>query len=342
MVLPFVGMSIGFLVAAGFRISGLWHFDFGPWIWLWCLTAVVFAVLWLIAHFGWDEKWSFDKHYILVPITVSVLLLNTYGYILPVVRPLTLFGFFLGMFFMVGRASFKGAAAAVLAMATGYGATAVTLASQGRVDLFTELGWLVALLALGLYSAVLLNRTFEDRRHLKQLRKQLEMLAVTDALTGIPNRRYLETRIEQELSRLDRTGVTFAVAMMDIDHFKRFNDRHGHPAGDEVLVELGEIMRQELREYDVGARYGGEEFAVLLCNVDRNTAVYVMERIRRRIERHPFPYEAGALRGDTSQKLTISIGVAVCEELSEVEELFRRADAALYRAKGEGRNRVCM
>lgn len=173
------------------------------------------------------------------------------------------------------------------------------------------------------------------RKHFVQSRV-LDRLANTDALTGLPNRRAFISRLKAELSRHNRYGAPFAVAMADADHFKRINDEHGHDAGDQALRELGRRFQAELRDSDLVARLGGEEFAVILSETDAEVAVRVCERIRQAIAEEPI-----ALNGHQTARLSISIGLVTPGKTgTTVDDLLKRADDAMYRAKGQGRNQV--
>lgn len=167
---------------------------------------------------------------------------------------------------------------------------------------------------------------------------RLEQLAQTDPLTQLLNRRALTERISAEMDRALRYDATLALLMIDLDHFKRVNDTHGHLVGDDVLRDMGRLLRDTIRGHDIAARYGGEEFLVLLPETDDAGAEAFAERIRLVVEAHPFAREAMA----EPLRLTASIGVAVfpAARIENVEDLFARADAALYRAKADGRNRV--
>lgn len=173
--------------------------------------------------------------------------------------------------------------------------------------------------------------------HDRLLLEQLHRVAITDSLTRLYNRRHLQTILAKECARAVRHGLKLAVAMLDIDHFKRINDTHGHAAGDVVLIEVGRRLQQSVRESDSVFRYGGEEFAVLLPETSQQHAVKAIERLRRAIAASPVPTQAGPLM------VTISAGVAGRDAGAPLdgEALLRRADQALYLAKQQGRNRVC-
>ncbi len=170
-----------------------------------------------------------------------------------------------------------------------------------------------------------------NRRLLIALRGQ----ASTDARTGLANSRAFDRALENALA--SRTAdETIAVLMLDLDHFKDFNDRHGHPSGDEALRTLGEVLRSCMRDGDLAARYGGEEFAVMLPRVDPAAAVTIAQRIRARTESTIVSLAPGI-----TDRITISIGVAVAPiQALERISLLRIADEALYQAKADGRNRV--
>lgn len=174
-------------------------------------------------------------------------------------------------------------------------------------------------------------------------RSRLVRSGITDVLTGLYNRRYLQHRLVDELARARRDNRPLACVMLDVDHFKPVNDHWGHQAGDKVLAQIAQVIREECRESDVPIRYGGEEFAVLLPGAGMAEASGIAERIREAIEISEF-----ALPGGNALRLTISAGVS-CARLGRHDEelklrgdqLIAEADMQLYRAKSAGRNRVC-
>lgn len=181
----------------------------------------------------------------------------------------------------------------------------------------------------------LLERTIRNVRHrymLEQERKrmmqELEELSITDELTGLANRRHLDKRLAEETRRSERTNEIFSVLMIDLDHFKKVNDKHGHQAGDEVLQQCAETLEQTIRATDFVARFGGEEFCVLLPDTSHPGGQHAGERARKAIARLPEPVP------------TISVGVAYWEPHASADELIARADEALYKAKETGRDRV--
>ena len=169
---------------------------------------------------------------------------------------------------------------------------------------------------------------------LRESRQALERLSATDPLTGLFNRRWMMDALENEVRRSRRLKHKFAVIMADVDHFKRFNDAHGHPAGDAVLKRVAEILREATRDVDVVARYGGEEFFVMMPETEGEGGADVADRVRERLAAEPLP------GGGT---VTLSFGVAEFPAHGDVgETLIAIADAALYQAKREGRDRVVM
>lgn len=170
-----------------------------------------------------------------------------------------------------------------------------------------------------------------DREELKEKAGEFQQLSVTDELTGLLNRRYIDERLFEEVKRSNRHGYPMSFLMLDVDHFKSYNDNFGHPEGDEALKLVASVIRETLRGADVAARYGGEEFAILLPQTNNDEAAMIAERIRFNIEQTQFPKRA----------VTVSIGVASCSsDLCSTEGLKKASDIALYGAKELGRNTV--
>lgn len=176
---------------------------------------------------------------------------------------------------------------------------------------------------------------------LKQRIHQLERLSIVDGLTGLYNKKYLYEFAKREVKRSERLGLSASCIMMDIDHFKKINDRFGHPLADQVLSELGQILGEIVRGYDFASRYGGDEFTIILPQQHRpEDADKVAERIRSSVEAHEF---SGKTRTKAVKiKITVSLGVATYpgKDVSDYENLIEKADEALYQAKLSGRNRT--
>jgi len=188
-----------------------------------------------------------------------------------------------------------------------------------------------------------MNRELEAKIHertheLAEANTRLAQLAVTDGLTGLYNHRHFHERLALEVERSQRSGLPLSLLMLDVDHFKQFNDAYGHPAGDEVLRQLARVLADTRRANDVVARYGGEEFAVVLYEASREYVAEVLTRIQRSIAELNIPHEASRV----ASRLTVSIGAAFILPSSSrtYEGLIQLADEALYGAKEQGRNRV--
>lgn len=167
-------------------------------------------------------------------------------------------------------------------------------------------------------------------------RAKLYTLATKDGLTGLFVVRHFSLLLEAEVNRLESSRGRLSILMSDIDHFKKVNDTYGHQVGDFILREIASILMSCCRQLDVPSRYGGEEFIVMLPGADINDAATVAERIRSSVERHHFKI------GDSTYRVTISLGVATYEKGDTKNGLINKADSALYEAKTEGRNKVCL
>lgn len=186
-----------------------------------------------------------------------------------------------------------------------------------------------------------LRRVVEEKEELMHRLEELNLVlatqASTDALTGLPNRRALEDALTRDIARTTRSAMPLSVILLDVDHFKRFNDTYGHLVGDQVLRHLGGIVQRSLRDGDFVARYGGEEFCVVLPNASEEGALLAARRVRMAIERSKLKCEAGEL------SVTASLGVSTCDPKVAGRtsvELLKHSDLALYAAKEQGRNCV--
>jgi diguanylate cyclase (GGDEF)-like protein len=172
--------------------------------------------------------------------------------------------------------------------------------------------------------------------------EMLKYIGLTDALTGVYNRRYLDRRLLEEIARARRQAYRLSCLYIDVDHFKQVNDTHGHQAGDDVLREVASRIKAELRMSDALGRFGGEEFVVLLIDADLDSANMVAQRIRASIADQPFLLPDGEML-----PVSVSIGVASLGDVEReqaiegvAQQLLAQADQALYEAKEAGRNRV--
>jgi two-component system cell cycle response regulator len=174
------------------------------------------------------------------------------------------------------------------------------------------------------------------KREMRMAQEKLAEMSVRDELTGMFNRRYFQEALEREISGAERYGHGLALCMIDLDHFKRVNDTHGHLCGDRVLKNFGRLLSESIRKYDVGCRYGGEEFTLILPDTSLNKAVSLCERFRERIRDFDFIYK------DLTIRITISVGVAARKPGGDLtgKQLVDLADKALYQAKSQGRNKV--
>jgi len=184
----------------------------------------------------------------------------------------------------------------------------------------------------------LMQKLKTNTERLEQTNTQLADLAMKDGLTGLYNRRKLRTSLEAELARCRRHGLPLSVLFIDVDHFKMYNDTHGHQAGDDLLQTLADLLLLDQRGSNIVARYGGEEFVMLLPEQPKDKAMIAAEELRIRIQDHPFPGGKSQLLG----RVTMSLGVATYpDDADDEDSLIAAADRAVYKAKSAGRNTVC-
>ena len=180
----------------------------------------------------------------------------------------------------------------------------------------------------------------KKKRYVERLRDNVQMsieAAITDALTGLHNRRYMETHLNALVEQAASHGKPIAVLVLDIDFFKAINDTHGHDAGDDVLREFALRIRKSIRNIDLACRYGGEEFVIVMPETDMGVATMIAERLRRAVAGESFPVQQGM----KLLNVTLSIGLATLNDAGDdAASILKRADQALYRAKRDGRNRV--
>jgi diguanylate cyclase (GGDEF)-like protein len=181
-----------------------------------------------------------------------------------------------------------------------------------------------------------LSRRTLERTQLQQVVSELTELSLRDALTGLFNRRALGERLVEELSRARRYGAPLSLMMVDIDDFKRVNDTHGHTIGDVVIGHVARLLTRDRRVSDIVARYGGEELVLLLPHTPLDGALTLADRLRQLVAHTPYRTL------DAHEHVTVSVGVAAYQHaMHEPEQLLEAADRALYRAKRQGKNRVC-
>jgi len=183
----------------------------------------------------------------------------------------------------------------------------------------------------------LIENLEENNQIIERANEELKELVIRDGLTNLFNHRYFMEVLDKEMDRAVRYERALCLIMLDVDNFKEFNDTHGHPAGDGVLKIIADLFDSRLRSVDIPARYGGEEFSIILPETDLKGGRIVADEIRAMVENYPFEGRETQPLG----KITISAGVAEFSDYAEESSVFlKRADDALYRAKGEGRNQV--
>ncbi len=176
-----------------------------------------------------------------------------------------------------------------------------------------------------------------ERAEWQERAKQFQLMSITDPLTGLLNRRYLEERLTEELNRSKRYSYAMSCMMIDIDDFKRYNDQNGHQAGDVALKITAHSLKAALRSADIACRYGGEEFCILLPQTTANEAMVIAERMRQRVAEADYPYGKGQPFG----KVSISIGISTfAHNVGTAESVIAAADRALYNAKSKGKDRI--
>ncbi len=186
---------------------------------------------------------------------------------------------------------------------------------------------------VGLVSAVGLQvRVKREMIETRELLDSYMSEARTDPLTGLANRRALNQELDRRIAQLQRQETSLSLLLIDVDHFKRFNDNHGHQAGDEMLCLMAHALRDTVRDMDLATRYGGEEFAIVLPGTNLNDGRCAAERIRRAVAEIEFTFRGAKLRD------TVSVGLAQATDVDDPQSLIHRADDALYAAKEGGRN----
>jgi len=188
----------------------------------------------------------------------------------------------------------------------------------------------------------IMTRSLRERGTLQRMTESLsvrsqslEHAAVTDGLTGMYNRRYFDEALAEYLQAFGQIDKPIGMVILDLDHFKKVNDTHGHDVGDEVLRQVADCLQVFTRYHDVLARLGGEEFAILSPNINERQLFNLSDRIRQAVS------DLRIIDGNVTLRVTVSAGLAIWDGVESGEELYRRADKQLYEAKRKGRNRVC-
>jgi diguanylate cyclase (GGDEF)-like protein len=315
------------LVAAGYAASGL---------------ALVAAYV-LLSEFGFNER--FRDHYLVAPQSaINMVNLLVFTYIAPEVGVLFLCNLFVVFGFGALRSSARQTAIVWTIMVLGLAALflgtdrPIAMPMASMVDrLATMLVFALTIgrcMALGIFSSSMQQSLYQSGVKLKQAYRRIEELAELDELTGAFNRRCIMRMLEEEIARCARSGGTSAIALIDLDHFKRINDVYGHPIGDEALRTFAISMFANLRSIDRFGRYGGEEFLLVLPDLSQDQAVRALERLRTIMA--DLDWSAFS----PGMKLTISAGVTTLRPHESSDTLLARADGALYSAKARGRNRI--
>jgi diguanylate cyclase len=329
-------MSVATYVAAGlFAQICAWLGFLPPWLPVWWAVgaALVNAVFFVSIRSGLNLRLR-DPSMTEMQLVASMVAVMVLVYHADAARAALLMLFPVPLLFGVLRLHLKQLLRVAAVAVVGYAVLIAVLYAREpqRVQLRLELVNLLALVAVMTFVSLMCTYISRVREELSRSLVKIGDMAHMDALTGVFNRRHLDTTLQQEFKRLSR-GLRqgLVVCMVDVDHFKRVNDTYGHPAGDDVLVAIAQSLGQSIRSNDYLARFGGEEFVILLDMAAADDWHSVCERARIRLQGLQLP----SISGST---ISASMGVAVCAANDTPDGLLERADKALYRAKEEGRN----
>ncbi len=316
------------------------------------MVMVTYLALHLAIRSGWTERFRDPSLTLFQILFATLVTLHIIGHA-DEARAILLMLFIIAAFFGVFQLRKEEYVLVAIVAVFGFamiilGEIFDTTEHDRRTLLLLELGVFAVVMFwiafIGSYVANLRRKLSQHNRNLEQAAGHLQHMAQHDELTGLPNRRHLITRLELAHATAEAGNYTFSVAVLDLDHFKQINDRHGHQAGDEVLTQFAErvtevlrggdqIMRVDDSLPDIG-RFGGEEFLAILPGTDLEGAHLAAERLRRAIGDQPFETAAGPI------ECTVSIGLSEYRPGEPVHHTVGRADEALYSAKEKGRNRV--
>lgn len=315
----------------------------GAGLWAWTgISAVGLVTMFLAIRLGWsarlvDPSLTLPQLLYAVGCTAGAYRIAGAGHgtallMVAVVLMFGMFGLRRRQAWLIGAYS---VAAFGLAMHSGARAHPEIYEAPVQAAYFVSLVLFVCgLMAVSGRVSAMRQRLRSQRTELLQAFERINLLASHDDLTGLPNRRAMTVLLEAERQRSLRAGHKWSIAVLDVDHFKRVNDLHGHAAGDEALRAVARVCASVVRKYDSISRWGGEEYVLLFRDIDQQVSLAAAERIRARLEVTPVCF------GDTTFTVTASIGVAMHLSGEEVERTLSRADRALYAAKAAGRNRV--
>jgi diguanylate cyclase len=301
------------------------------------------AVTILLSEIGFNER--FKDHYLVAPgSSANMVILLTFAYIAPEVGVM----FLCSLFTVFSFASLRSTP-----VQTGILWTAMTLGLAGlflltdkplamphgsHLERFATMTTFIVTIGrcmfLGIFSSSLKASLYQSGLKLKEAYKRIEELAELDELTGSFNRRCIMRMLDEEVARSARSGSSCSIALIDLDHFKRVNDSHGHPTGDEVLRTFAITMFANIRSVDRFGRYGGEEFLLVLPDMPNEGAGRAMDRLRAIVA--DLDWSAFS----PGMKVTLSAGVATLKPGETTDSFLARADSALYTAKAQGRNRI--
>ena len=342
-----------FLVPLVYAVHNGWvEFGYAGLAWFLAVAVAINLVFLVAIRSGYSRRFA-DPSMMVLQVSAAGVLALVMGYYVGQARVITLMLFFTAFFF--GVFSFSRKQYLLLTVATAMGYAVMLLlkydASQRggnafRLELLDFMVLMMVLLwlsLLGSYIAQLRASLAHKKDALAAALERLKELASRDELTGLHNRRHLMETLDQQQERSERHDEPFALCILDLDHFKRINDTHGHGVGDEALRGFSHRIRSQMRRMDIigrgtidstFGRYGGEEFLLVLPYAGDSTAQACVERLRAAIHAEPFPTSAGAL------PITFSAGIAHYRKGERIAVLLDRADEALYRAKTDGRDRV--